>query len=145
MYYRRLKFCIIYLALNKGCFETILMKNTPNALATPLYQRSSSPLEFENTWLQWPSCTYLGLFWALYNQSKCWMMKTKCPWGNFLGTITAILSYELSLPARAPPPTMLLPWTSNGMVEDARSSAVQALSLWIIYTFLKINKYMYIY
>jgi hypothetical protein len=32
MYYRRLKFCIIYLALNRGCFEAVLMKNTPRTL-----------------------------------------------------------------------------------------------------------------
>jgi hypothetical protein len=32
MYYRRLKFCIIYLALNRGCFEAVLMKNTPGPL-----------------------------------------------------------------------------------------------------------------
>jgi hypothetical protein len=32
MYYRRLKFCIIYLALNRGCFEAVLMKNTPRPL-----------------------------------------------------------------------------------------------------------------
>jgi hypothetical protein len=32
MYYRRLKFCIIYLALNRGCFEAILMTNTPRIL-----------------------------------------------------------------------------------------------------------------
>jgi hypothetical protein len=32
MYYRRLKFCIIYLALNRGCFEAVLMKNTPGLL-----------------------------------------------------------------------------------------------------------------
>jgi hypothetical protein len=32
MYYRRLKFCIIYLALNRGFFEAILMKNTPRTL-----------------------------------------------------------------------------------------------------------------
>jgi hypothetical protein len=32
MYYRRLKFCIIYLALNRGCFEAVLMKNTPRIL-----------------------------------------------------------------------------------------------------------------
>jgi hypothetical protein len=32
MYYRGLKFCIIYLALNKGCFEVVLMKNTPRTL-----------------------------------------------------------------------------------------------------------------
>jgi hypothetical protein len=29
MYYRKLKFCIIDLALNRGCFEVVLMKNTP--------------------------------------------------------------------------------------------------------------------
>jgi hypothetical protein len=32
MYYRRLKFRIIYLALNRGCFETVLIKNTPRTL-----------------------------------------------------------------------------------------------------------------
>jgi hypothetical protein len=32
MYYRRLKFCIIYLALNRGCFEAVLMKNTPRTV-----------------------------------------------------------------------------------------------------------------
>jgi hypothetical protein len=32
MYYRRLKFCIIYLALNRGYFEAVLMKNTPRTL-----------------------------------------------------------------------------------------------------------------
>jgi hypothetical protein len=32
MYYRRLKFCIIYLALNRGCFDAVLMKNTPGPL-----------------------------------------------------------------------------------------------------------------
>jgi hypothetical protein len=32
MNYRRLKFCMIYLALNRGCFEAILMKNTPGPL-----------------------------------------------------------------------------------------------------------------
>jgi hypothetical protein len=32
MYYKRLKFCIIYLALNRGCFEAVLMKNTPRTL-----------------------------------------------------------------------------------------------------------------
>jgi hypothetical protein len=32
MYYRRLKFCIIYLALNRGCFKAVLMKNTPKGL-----------------------------------------------------------------------------------------------------------------
>jgi hypothetical protein len=32
MYYRRLKFCIIYLALSRGCFEAVLMKNTPRTL-----------------------------------------------------------------------------------------------------------------
>jgi hypothetical protein len=32
MYYRRLKFSIIYLALNRGCFEAVLVKNTPRTL-----------------------------------------------------------------------------------------------------------------
>jgi hypothetical protein len=32
MYYRKLKFCIIYLALNRGCFEVVLMKKTPRTL-----------------------------------------------------------------------------------------------------------------
>jgi hypothetical protein len=32
MYYRRLKFFIIYLALNRGCFEVVLMINTPRTL-----------------------------------------------------------------------------------------------------------------
>jgi hypothetical protein len=32
MYYRGLKFCIIYLALNRGCFEAVLMKNTHGPL-----------------------------------------------------------------------------------------------------------------
>jgi hypothetical protein len=32
MYYRRLKFCIIYLALNRGYFVAVLMKNTPRTL-----------------------------------------------------------------------------------------------------------------
>jgi hypothetical protein len=32
MYYRRLKFCIIYLVLNRGYFEAVLMKNTPRTL-----------------------------------------------------------------------------------------------------------------
>jgi hypothetical protein len=32
MYYRRLKFCIIYLALNRAYFEVVLMKNTPRTL-----------------------------------------------------------------------------------------------------------------
>jgi hypothetical protein len=32
MYYRRVKFCIIYLALNRGCFEAVLMKSTPRTL-----------------------------------------------------------------------------------------------------------------
>jgi hypothetical protein len=32
MYYRRLKFCITYLALNRGYFEAVLMKNTPGPL-----------------------------------------------------------------------------------------------------------------
>jgi hypothetical protein len=32
MYYRRLKFCIIYLALNRGCFEAVLMKITSRPL-----------------------------------------------------------------------------------------------------------------
>jgi hypothetical protein len=36
MYYRRLKFCIIYLALNRGCFEAVLMKNTPRTLGVKL-------------------------------------------------------------------------------------------------------------
>jgi hypothetical protein len=30
--YKRLKFCIIYLALNRGCFEAVLMKSTPRTL-----------------------------------------------------------------------------------------------------------------
>jgi hypothetical protein len=29
MYYRRLKFRIIYLALNRGCFEAVLIKKIP--------------------------------------------------------------------------------------------------------------------
>jgi hypothetical protein len=29
---KRLQFCKIYLALNRGCFEAILMKKTPRAL-----------------------------------------------------------------------------------------------------------------
>jgi hypothetical protein len=36
MYYRRLKFCIIYLALNRGYFEAVLMKNTPRTLGVNL-------------------------------------------------------------------------------------------------------------
>jgi hypothetical protein len=28
----QLKICIIYLALNRGCFEAVLMKNTPRTL-----------------------------------------------------------------------------------------------------------------
>jgi hypothetical protein len=36
MYYRRLKFCIIYLALNRGCFEAVLMKNTPRPLGVKM-------------------------------------------------------------------------------------------------------------
>jgi hypothetical protein len=36
MYYRRLKFCIIYLALNRGYFEAVLMKNTPRTLGVKI-------------------------------------------------------------------------------------------------------------
>jgi hypothetical protein len=36
MYYRRLKFCIIYLALNRGYFEAVLMKNTPRTLGVKM-------------------------------------------------------------------------------------------------------------
>jgi hypothetical protein len=37
MYYRRLKFCIIYLALNRDYFEAVLIKNTPRALEVKCY------------------------------------------------------------------------------------------------------------
>jgi hypothetical protein len=39
MYYRRVKFCIIYLALNRGCFEAVLMKNTPRTLGVKELQK----------------------------------------------------------------------------------------------------------
>jgi hypothetical protein len=38
MYYKRLKFCIIYLALNRGYFEAVLMKNTPRTLGVNVSQ-----------------------------------------------------------------------------------------------------------
>jgi hypothetical protein len=41
MYYRRLKFCIIYLALNRGCFEAVLMKNTPRTLGVKCFSSLS--------------------------------------------------------------------------------------------------------
>jgi hypothetical protein len=41
MYYRRLEFCIIYLALNRGCFEAVLMKNTPRTLGVKMNFLSS--------------------------------------------------------------------------------------------------------
>ena len=36
MYYRRLKFCIIYLTLNRSYFETVLMKITPRTLGVEI-------------------------------------------------------------------------------------------------------------
>jgi hypothetical protein len=43
MYYRRLKFCIIYLALNRGCFEAVLMKNTSRTLGVNLLLDKQNP------------------------------------------------------------------------------------------------------
>jgi hypothetical protein len=47
MYYRRLEFCIIYLALNKGCFEAVLMKTTSGPLGVKGLWGSPNSLDYE--------------------------------------------------------------------------------------------------
>jgi hypothetical protein len=46
MYYRRLKFCIIYLVLNRGCFEAVLMKNTLGTLGIKCYRLAIYVINF---------------------------------------------------------------------------------------------------
>jgi hypothetical protein len=46
MYYRRPKFCIIYLALNRGCFEVVLIKNTLGPLGVKIKNNLSEILDF---------------------------------------------------------------------------------------------------